>query len=55
MIFAMRGIPAMAITSTDFATASRAYSHTPADTPDILDFDLLAGTARFVAELVANL
>jgi len=53
MIFAMRGIPAIAVTSTDFATASRSYSHTPADVPAILDYQLLAGTARFIAELVA--
>lgn len=54
MIFAMRGVPAVAITSTDFATASRVYSHTPADVPEILDYDLLAATAHFIAEVVAQ-
>lgn len=54
MIFAMQGIPAVAITSTDFATASGVYSHTPLDTPDVLDYALLAGTARFVAEVAAG-
>jgi aminopeptidase YwaD len=53
MIFAMRGVPAIAVTSTDFATASGRYSHTPADVPAILDYRLLAGTARFIAALVA--
>jgi len=53
MIFAMRGVPALAVTSTDFATAAGRYAHTPADVPAILDYDLLAGTARFIAELVA--
>lgn len=53
MIFAMRGIPAIAITSTDFATASGEYSHTPADVPELLDYDLLTGTAHFIAQLIA--
>jgi aminopeptidase YwaD len=53
MIFAMRGIPAIAVTSTDFATASGEYSHTSADVPGILDYGLLAATARFIAALVA--
>lgn len=52
MIFAMQGIPAVAITSLDFATASGVYSHTPLDTPDVLDYALLAETARFVAAVV---
>ena len=52
MVFAMRGVPAVALTSTDFATASRVYSHTPRDVPEILDYGLLADTARFVAALV---
>lgn len=54
MIFAMRGIPSVAITSSDFATASRGYSHTPADVPSILDYELLAQTARFIAGLVTR-
>ncbi|MHB1135991.1 MAG: M28 family metallopeptidase [Coriobacteriia bacterium] len=54
MIFAMQGIPAVAITSLDFATASGVYSHTPLDTPDVLDYALLAETARFVAALVGT-
>lgn len=55
MVFAMRGIPAIALTSTDFVTASRSFSHTPADTQEILDHELLEQAARFVAELVAGL
>lgn len=54
MIFVMRGIPAIAVTSSDFVTASRGFSHTPKDVPEILDFDLLAQTARFVADLIRN-
>lgn len=52
MIFAMRGIPAVAVTSSDFRTASRGYSHTPADTPDILDYELLEQSAYFIADLI---
>jgi aminopeptidase YwaD len=52
MIFAMRGVPAVALTSTDFAAASRVYSHTPRDVPEILDYSVLADTARFVAALI---
>jgi aminopeptidase YwaD len=52
MIFAMRGIPAVAVTSTDFATASGVFSHTPNDVPEILDYDVLADTARFIAALI---
>ncbi len=55
MIFAMRGIPSVAITSTDFASASRIYSHTPRDIPAILDYDLLAGSARFIADIILTL
>lgn len=54
MVFAMRGVPAVAVTSTDFASASGEYSHTPADAPGLLDYDLLAATANYVAELVAR-
>ena len=55
MVFAMRGAPAMAVTSTDFATASGEYSHTSADVPEILDYDLLAKTARYIATVVRTL
>lgn len=51
MIFAMQGVPAVALTSSDFETASGVYSHTPLDTPDVPDYELLAHAARFVAAL----
>lgn len=54
MIFAMRGVPAIALTSMDLETACREYSHTPLDRPSILDYDVLAGTARFIAAVVAH-
>lgn len=55
MIFAMSGVPAIAITSSDFEAFTRVYAHTPADVPAILDAKLLAETARFVAALIETL
>jgi hypothetical protein len=55
MVFVMRGVPAMAITSSDFETASRVYSHSAVDTPDILDFHLLADAACFLARVIQEL
>lgn len=52
MIFAMNGVPAIAITSSDFEAFTRTYSHTPADVPAILDAELLAETARFIAAVI---
>ena len=53
MIFAMRGIPAIAVTTADFATGASEVFHTPADAPEAVDYDLLASAARFVADLIA--
>lgn len=54
MIFAMSGVPAIALTSMDLEAASREYTHTSSDRPSILDYDVLAGTARFIAAVVAH-
>jgi aminopeptidase YwaD len=53
MIFAMRGVPAVALTSLDADTATD-ISHTPADTPAVVDSDALAEAADFVAALVES-
>jgi len=55
MIFAMGGAPAIAITSSDFEAFTRVYAHTPGDVPAILDAELLAATARFVAAVIEAL
>lgn len=55
MVFAMRGVPAMAFTSMDFEAIMRDYAHTPADAPSILDTALLAETAHYIAELIARM
>lgn len=54
MIFAMRGIPTIAVTTADFASGASEVFHTPADAPETVDYDLLAGAARFVADLIAK-
>lgn len=54
MIFAMRGVPAIAVTSEDFETASRGYSHTPKDEPSVVDYAVLANTARFITGVIGE-
>jgi hypothetical protein len=49
----MRGVPAVALTSLDADTATD-ISHTPADTPAVVDSDALAAAADFVAALVES-
>jgi aminopeptidase YwaD len=51
-IFAMRGIPAVAITCEDAEALLPSLIHTAADTRDRVDTATLASVARFVADLV---
>lgn len=55
MVFAMRGVPAAAITSMDFATVNGSIAHAPHDLPGLADPEVVAQTARFVASLVRAL
>lgn len=52
-IFAMRGIPAIALTSEDVHQLLGGLAHTAADTLDVLDRDTLIGVARDLPELAA--
>lgn len=52
MVFAMRGIPAMAVTSTGLTEIAATVAHTSADVPSLADADLLAETARFIVDTV---
>jgi aminopeptidase YwaD len=54
-IFEMRGVPAMAITSADMVTTFSTLTHTAADVPEIVDADVLAEAARFIARVVRAL
>ena len=54
-IFAMRGIPAVAITTEDVHALLGGLAHTAADTLEVLDLDLLAGVAADLPSLLALL
>ena len=51
-IFAFRGIPCLALTSSTIMTDGITLTHTPADTVEKIDFELLEVTADAAAELV---
>ncbi|MBI5231082.1 MAG: M28 family peptidase [Coriobacteriales bacterium] len=55
MIFAMRGIPAIALTTQDVETVTGEITHTPADTPDRVDEALLADAAVFAGRIAPAL
>ncbi|MBI5231918.1 MAG: M28 family peptidase, partial [Coriobacteriales bacterium] len=55
MIFAMRGIPAIALTTLDVETVTGELTHTPADTPDRVDEGLLADAAVFAGRIASAL
>ncbi len=54
-IFAFRGIPALAVTSSDLRDRVMKLSHTPLDTTDKVDPALLDRTATFMASLIRSL
>ena len=53
-IFAFRGIPCVAVTSSNLMEQVVHLTHTPADTVDEVDVGLLDATAEVVAELVTE-
>lgn len=55
MIFAMRGVPAIALIARDVDTVMGEITHTPADTPDKVDAEVLADAARFIADVLRSL
>jgi aminopeptidase YwaD len=55
MIFAMRGVPAIALIARDVDTVIGEITHTPADTPDKVDAEVLADTACFIADVLRSL
>jgi aminopeptidase YwaD len=54
MVFAMRGVPAIAVTSSEFEYLCTEITHTEKDVPELVDADLLAQTARFLADVVVR-
>ena len=55
MVFAMRGVPAMAVTSTGLLEIAAQVAHTAADVPALADPELVVATARFIADVVREL
>lgn len=55
MIFAMRGTPALAITTSVLGQVTAEYTHTEHDVPALVDPVLLADIARFLEELLAGM
>lgn len=52
MVFAMAGVPAIALTSWDVTTLMEQVTHSPWDTPDLVDPALLEAAAQAIAALV---
>lgn len=54
MVFAMRGVPAVALTSTGLFEIAAEVAHTAGDVPDLVDVALLVEAVEFVTELVGR-
>ncbi len=54
MVFAMSGVPAIALTSWDLTTLMQHVTHSAHDTPDLVDVDLLEAAARGIARVISR-
>ncbi len=54
-IFAMRGVPALAIASSELMGETIRLTHTPHDTPDKVGMELVEGMIDFITEVVKRL
>jgi aminopeptidase YwaD len=52
MIFAMRGTPAIAVTSTGLAEIAATVAHTKDDVPDLVETALIDDAARYIAAII---
>lgn len=55
MVFAMRGVPAIAITSSGLTEIADTVAHTEHDTPELVDPELVEDAAAFIAQLIERL
>jgi aminopeptidase YwaD len=55
MIFVQKGVPAAALTTTEFVDVWKRIAHTQKDTIDLVDPALLAGAARFIFTWIREL
>ncbi len=53
--FAMRGIPAIAIASSELMGETIRLTHTPHDTPDKVGMEVVEGMIDFITEVVKRL
>jgi aminopeptidase YwaD len=54
MVFAMNGIPALALTSENFNEILTEIAHTPRDRPELVDCEKLVEIAVALQELLVN-
>jgi aminopeptidase YwaD len=54
MVFVMNGIPAAALTTTGFMRMETEIAHTPKDSIDQINVQLLTEAARFLFDLIIN-
>lgn len=54
-IFAMRGVPAIAIASSELMGETIQLTHTPHDTQDKVDLSLVDGIIDFITDVVKRL
>jgi aminopeptidase YwaD len=54
MVFAMNGVPALAITSEGFMEVETKIAHTPADRPELVDCEQLVEIAHVLQELLIS-
>lgn len=55
MVFAMRGVPAAALTSTGLYEISAEVAHTAKDVPELADPSLIVQTAEFIRDVIGSL
>lgn len=55
VIYSMKGVPSIAIASTDFYEGGLMYAHTQKDTLDTVDCNLLECGAKFLAEFLKSI
>lgn len=53
--FIFRGIPCMVVTSSDFFDGALEYTHTPKDTLDTVDFEMVKPTAQHLIDVIDSL
>ena len=55
MVFAMQGVPALAVTSEGFMEIETKFAHTPKDHPDLVDCEQLVQVATALYDLMLTI